>query len=345
MSNDQSEEKTEEASDRKLQKLREDGILATSSIGAEYIGVGIGIAVTAMMLPIMIERLKDGLNVALTSLNEPSSQGHMALIRYFLLEIHLPVVAVIAAVLVAGIGFRILVNGGFVFAVSQIAPKLSHVSPISGTKNLFKPQALIEFAAALTRMTLLLVVCGGLAWVWGGTLINLDLCVPSCAQMIAEDIAWTLLIAVAAMIVMAVGFDVIVQKAFFKIEQRMTKTEQKQERKEMMGQPEIRSERRRIQNEFAETAHTVGVKNAAIYFTAPDMVVAVAFHPTKIPLPRVAAKARGDAAQRMLVKLRAQGLPGTENKAIVNACRSVQPGTAVPREVFLPLATELRRLL
>ncbi|MEM6941339.1 MAG: EscU/YscU/HrcU family type III secretion system export apparatus switch protein [Pseudomonadota bacterium] len=345
MSNDQSEEKTEEASDRKLQKLRDDGIIATSSIGSEYMGVGAGIAAAAVMLPVMVDRFKEGFDVALASLNQPAAESQGAFVRYFLLDIHLPLIVVILALLVASIGFRLLVNGGFVFAVSQVAPQLSHISPVSGLQRLFKGRTLTELAAAFVRMTVLLIVCVGLAWYWHGTLVNLDLCVPGCAQDVTLQILWSLLITLGALIIVSVIFDVGVQKAFFKIEQRMTKSEQKRERKETVGQPEIRSERRRIQNEFAETAHTVGVKNAVAYFTAADLVVAIAFHPKKIPLPRVAVRARGGDAHQLLAKLRRGGIPGMQHEEIANACRTLPPGSPVPREIFLPLATELRRLL
>ena len=136
------------------------------------------------------------------------------------------------------------------------------------------------------------------------------------------------------------------QKVFFMQEQMMTKTEVKKEQKEMMGQPEVRQERRRLQRDTAALAGTVGLNVATAYFNYGDRVVALAFDPVKVPLPKIAAKSRKAADTiAMIQTLSARGVPGVEDEEIVAACELLPNGSSVPRSIFMPLATGLREML
>ncbi|MEM6478015.1 MAG: EscU/YscU/HrcU family type III secretion system export apparatus switch protein [Pseudomonadota bacterium] len=345
MSEDQSEEKTDPASERKLRKLREDAIIPTSQMGTNFVGFAAGFGVLLLLLRQMIDALADGFDTAFASLNSEAANDE-GLVWYFLIEIHSPVAMVMLAVLGAGILFRILVNKGFVFSLKQVSPSLDKVNPVTGFKNLFKGRTLTEFAATLTRFLVLLGTFGFLAWFWWPTLANLDLCSPACALPVAWDITKAILIATAALLLVSVAFDVGIQQAFFLMEHRMTKTEVKKELKEMLGQPEVRQERNRLRRDSAAMAGSVGVAAATVYFHYGDRVVALAFDPVKNPLPKIAAKSR--EARRtieILQDLNGRGVPGMEDEQIVEACELVPNGSPVPRAIFAPLATRLRYLL
>lgn len=345
MSDDGSEEKTEAASDRKLKKLRDDGIVASSQIGSNFAGLAMGLGVTLLLLPMMIERLKQGFTDAFEPRNS-SALTDPGLIRYYLVDIMAPIGFVIIAIIVASVGLRILVNGGFLFSLTHVAPSLDKVSPVKGLQNLFKGKALTEFGATFVRFVILLVVCILLAVSWGPTMLNLDLCVPNCAGDVAWRIVRSLLIAAAAVALIAIIFDIGVQKAFFLVEQKMTQTEVKKEQKEMLGQPEIRQERRRLQRDSAQMAGTVGVSVATAYFTYGDRVVALVFDPVKHPLPKIAAKSRvAKTTIEMIQTLEGRGVPGMEDEQIVAACELLPNGSNAPRKIFMQLATKLRELL
>lgn len=345
MSQETSEEKTDPASDRKLRKLREDGIVASSSLGPNLMGLAFGLLVAILLLPSIINRFREGFALAFdpATLSNPTDPQ---LIEYFFLTINTPIAGVIGTILVAAVGFKILINGGFVFAMSHVKPEFSHVSPISGIKKIFKASSLTDFAANLVRMAVLVIVGTILAWYWIPVLVNLDVCVPDCAQSIFWTIVRAFLIACAVLILVSVAFDVGVQKAFFLIEQRMTKTEVKQETKEMLGQPEIRQERRRLQKDTASMAGSVGLNVTTAYFTYGDRVVALAFDPVKTPLPKIAAKARNARETvEMIRRLDAMGIPGKEHEDIVSVCEVLPVGSSIPRSIFQPVALNLRDLL
>ena len=345
MSDDQSEEKSEDASDRKLRKLREDGIVSSSQVGSNFFGLAAGILVAVLLLPWMIARLQNGFDLAF-DLAQSDDIYQTGPLRHFLFDIHAPIGVMIIAIIAAAVAFKVLSQGGFIFSMTHVAPDLSKVSPTKGLQNLFKGRAWTDFAATLIRFSIMILVCVILAIQWGPTLLNLDVCVPGCAHEVAWRIIRTLLIACGLLVLAAVVFDLITQKIFFLQEQRMTKTEVKQEQKEMLGQPEIRQERRRLQRDSAATAGTIGVSVATAYFTYGDRVVALIFDPIKAPLPKVAAKSReASTTIEMITQLASRGVPGMEDEEIVAACELLPNGSNVPRKIFMPLAAKLRDML
>lgn len=342
MSGDDSEEKSEEASERKLKKLRDDGIVSSSAIGSNYFGFATGVLVTILLMPLLLQRLQDSFSIAfeLALNDEPIREDPL---HFFLYQVYSPVGGVILAIIAAAVGFKVLSQQGFIFSLTHVQPNLNKVNPVEGLKNLFKGKALTEFAATFIRFCVLLIVCVIVAYIWAPVMLNLDLCVPFCAPSVSWSVVQTILIAAALLILAAIAFDLIVQKVFFLVEQRMTKTEVKQERKEMLGQPEVRQERRRLQRDMTQLAGTVGVSAATIYFNYGDRVVALIFDPIKAPLPKIAAKSREAANTIQMIRdLESRGVPGVEDEEIVSVCELIPNGNAIPRKVFEPVAAHLR---
>lgn len=345
MSNDQSEEKTDPASDKKLRDLRKRGIIATAPTASDYVGFAAALLTAILMTGLMVSRLSDGFDMAFNQLAGADTSDNIQALKNFLLDIKMPLLAILAAAATAGILFKIISQNGFVFAMERVQPKLDNINPMNGLKKLFNGDALANFAAALVRFVVLTAVVVALGFLWAPTLLNLDLCTPTCLWPTFWSIACAILIATAVVIIVTIFFDIAVQKAFFLIENRMTKTEVKRERKDMMGQPEIRQERRRLGREMVEGSESVGSNRAAIFFFWGDDVVAFAFHPVKVPLPKLAARARGAEASALLkAQFVTQGVPGFEHKDIVQASISGTLGESAKREIFMPLAGHLRQL-
>jgi len=155
--------------------------------------------------------------------------------------------------------------------MKRIEPKLEKVSPAKGFKELFKGRVVTEFFVTVVRFSIMIAAFAFLAYTWGPTFLRLDLCVPSCAEEIVWAVIKSILIASAAFMLISIALDVGMQRAFFMIEQRMTKTEMKKEMKEMLGQPEVRQERKRLQRDSAAMAGTVGAAVATVAMRAAPL--------------------------------------------------------------------------
>lgn len=344
MSDDQSEEKTDPASDKKLQKLREDGVIPSSQTGTNFIGFAVGMTVAVFVIRELLNRVYEGFDVAFEAIHtiEATDTG---ILDYFFIRLHMPILAIFCSVIGASILFKILVHNGVVVSMKLVQPNLDKVNPIKGLKKLVKGLTLTEFVATVVRFSILVGVFVLIGWIWGPTLIKLDLCSPGCVPQVMIEVMRAIVIALVAIIIISIFFDIGIQRAFFLLEQRMTKTEVKREQKEIYGQPEVRQERRRIAHDTANMAGVVGQDAATVYFNYGDNVVAFAFHPEKIPLPKISAKST-DARKsiEIIQDLGRRGIPGIEDEEIVNACVDLPVGSAAPRKIFMPLAGYLRQI-
>lgn len=341
-----SEEKTDPASPKKLQDLRRKGQIPTAQVAGELFGFAAAIGVLSVMIPLLIARAMSGFDTLFAQLHAGAPLDLTGGLRHFLVDLSLPVLFVFAAGSVGTILFKLIAQNGFVFALELVQPKLSHVSPWQGLKRLVKGATLTALLGHMMRFAIFALVCVLLAFLWWDTIINLDLCLPNCAWPVVWRLLLALLITAAALILISVVYDLITQNHFFLQEQKMTKSETKKERKETLGSPELKQERKRIAREVMDTAHVVGSHRAALFFYTDAAVVAFAFHPTKIPLPRVAARAQGVSASQVLrAQLEASGVPGFHDADLVSRAKSYAVGDAAKRDIFVPLATHLRELM
>ncbi len=341
----ESEEKTDQASNKKLDKLRERGIIATAPTASEYIGLSAGLVMVFALWSFMLRQLSDAFDRAFAFLGGKGAPDYSQQISYYLVDLQFPFLAILGASAAAAVLFKIISQNGFVFSMEQVQLNFDAVNPVNGIKKIFKVQSLVTFLATFVRFSILMLVLFALGSAWAPHLLNLDLCVPGCAWPTMWAIIFMILIACAVLIVVSIFFDIAVQRAFFLQEQMMTKTETKQERKEQYGTPEVRGERKRLARELLDGADVVGTKRASIYFFWEDDAVAFAFHPVKIPLPKLAARARGHEASMILRSdLEAQNIPGFRHQKIVEASLDTGLGENAKREIFLPLAAHLRTI-
>lgn len=342
MSDDQSEEKTDPASDKKLRQLRDDGVIPSSQTGTNFFGFAVGSVVAIFVVMALYDGILAGFDTAFDSMGTVSATD-TGMLEHFFVWIHSPILAIFGAVVAASILFKMLVHNGVVISMKPLTPDLKKVSPVTGIKKLFKGVTLTEFAATLVRFLIMLAVMALIGYMWGPTLINLDLCSPDCVPIVIIEVMRAIAIAIIALVIISIFFDVGIQRAFFLREHRMTKSEVKREMKEIFGQPEIRQERRRIAQDTASQAGTVGVSAATVYFNYGDNVVAFAFHPQKQPLPKIAAKST-DARKtiEIIQDLGRRGIVGIENEEIISACVDLPVGSPPPRQIFMTLAGHLR---
>lgn len=345
MSQDQTEEKTDPASERKLQKLREDGTIVTSKLGTEYSGLLIGSLIAFVLFPSFLSGIYYAFTTAFELSTIDAKQGLENAINQVVVEPLSPIVVIFVGILFAGLLFSIVHNRGFIFALNKVAPKFSHCSPAAGLKRMFGAQALTDHALSLVRLVAVIAVGTAVFFVHIEDLVRTDLCLPECGFEIILLLMFSVLAGAAIVMLISIAFDVGLQRVFFLQEQRMTKTELKQERKEAFGQPEVRQERRRLSREMLESSGSVGANAATVYFTHDGAIVALAFDPVKVPLPRIAAKSKSVSDSHVLMaRLVNRNLPGRVNKTIVEACLRLPVGQSVPRSIFAELAAELREI-
>ncbi|MBS3805763.1 MAG: EscU/YscU/HrcU family type III secretion system export apparatus switch protein, partial [Oleiphilaceae bacterium] len=239
--NDNSQEKTEEATPRRIEKSKEEGETARSkelaTMAVLLAGAG-GLLVFGGILARALERLMranfvldrdaifDTNQMALHLMDSAwaASVGVMPLM----------LVLFIAAIL-GPIGI-----GGILFSGKAIAPKLNRMDPLKGLKRMFSMKALVELVKAIAKVGLVMVIA----------ILILDLRTENLLAIsekatfpAIETVVWTLawsffLLACATIIIAAI--DVPFQIFSHQKKLRMTKQEVKDEFKDSEGKPEVK---------------------------------------------------------------------------------------------------------
>lgn len=304
MSDDSSEEKSLPASQRKLRKAREKGQVVTSR---EAVMSMTGIAglgyVYAMRGPI-------GERLALLFTLEPAGtqgfaeamESKVAILWQLGLEIVAPLFGIVIAVSILG---GLLVSGGPVFATESLKPTFDKVNPASGFKKVLGRRALMSFLMNVIRLTVLLGAFGLILVMAWGAMLRAPICGLGCAAESMDVVLLPLVAGGIAIMLVAAGFDYLVQRSEFLREQKMTLTEFKREIKDMQGDPHIKSQQRRDRRDMVQNPTGAGQATLVVRGRA-GLAVGLRYREGETPAPLVVAKAKSaEAARRLLAASKA----------------------------------------
>ncbi len=314
-------EKSEEPTQRKLDKARDEGNVPRSK---ELPAAAVMISSMSMLF------LMGGWLV--TKISEQFAAGFQFDRKIIFSELLLPgffleqlgfgmlfVVPILIITVFVAI-FSSVATGGFVFSWKAAAPKLNKLSPLNGFKRMFGMQAVIELIKALLKFFLVVLV---LLWVLNNNIneltqigtMSIEPALAQAGSLIAQSaLIVTLTLAFIALI------DVPFQRYDFFKKQRMTKQEVKDELKDVEGRPEVRAQIRRKQREMANARMIEKVKDADVVITNPEhFSVALTYEPTSDEAPSLVAKGVDLVAMRIREEAENHGVQLFESPALARA--------------------------
>jgi flagellar biosynthetic protein FlhB len=136
------------------------------------------------------------------------------------------------------------------------------------------------------------------------------------------------------------GLDYTVEWMAWNKRMKMTKQQQKDEMKEMMGSPQTKMRIRQAQNMMRRRKAKADISQASVVITNPThYAVALAFSFETMQAPTVLAKGRDLQAAAIREEARWAGIPLIENPPLARSLyRSVEPGQAIPFELYATVA-------
>ncbi|MGI9420092.1 MAG: EscU/YscU/HrcU family type III secretion system export apparatus switch protein [Geminicoccaceae bacterium] len=319
--NDQSEEKSLPASEKKLRDARKKGQVSQSK------DMVLGTGTVAILAYIWLAWDRVQTNLA-TLLILPADTYDMpflqAVNRVWTNAFDLAVMTVlplIVIIVLVSILTNVAVMKGFVFSTEPIKPKGEKINPVSGFKRIFSLKNLVELIKSVLKTMLLTAAAGVLILLGLETLLKSPVCGPECIAFAFGSMVKPLFIAFALIFLLFALFDVGVQRWLFMRDQRMTKTEFKRERKDMEGDPLLRGERNRQRREFADGAAVpIGVKNATVMIAdGQSRIVGLRYIRGETPVPALVCKGRNDRAVQLIAAARQLYLPVIDDPDLANA--------------------------
>ena len=303
--NQDGQEKTEEPSQRKIDKHKEDGKVLSSKEMFVFTGIAGALLLMYAFSFSFKTLLFEWGDLFVFSGNDkledlPSTKSLEAL--FFILKITLLVGAPMLIIVLAT-QFAV---GGINFAPKALGFKANRINPLSGFKRMFSLKSLVELGKALLKVGLLFASAIGVIYyllpqilrITDGTLKSgLELTKSSFPLLIGALLVCLMIIA---------ALDYFYQRYEHIKSLRMTKQEVKDEYKQTEGSPEVRAKIRRLQMESAtksakqqEALENMGSATAII--TNPThFAIALRYEVGQLGAPKIIAMGKGLIAKRIM---------------------------------------------
>ena len=299
------QEKTEEPSQRKLEKAREDGKVVTSKEMFVFTSLTAGLITALAIMAFGRQPLTNwGGLFTLEAKTHIDSLilAHMDYALWFLIQgtiiFGLPIM-IVTILTQFGVG-------GLIFAPKAVAFKGSRINPLSGLKRMFSLKALVELGKSILKVVFLFGIgfvvivyfMPGIVWFPNGTMANaLNMMTSLIPSLIGGLLIGLFIIAV---------LDFAWQRYDFMKQMRMSRQDQKEEFKQTEGSPEVKAKIRRMQMEASanaskqrEALSQVGEATAVI--TNPThFAVALKYEVGSAGAPTVLAMGRGVMAEQII---------------------------------------------
>lgn len=344
MAEDSDLEKTEAATDKRIERAREDGKVAQSRELSTFIELMAAVLVMMALGSFFSEKLMAMMrnsfafdraaafdpSLMWTRLSQESTQIMLALLPLFGISI------------IAALAGPLLMSG-WNLSWKALSPNFSKFNPISGIKRIFSVNGLVELVKSLLKVILL----GGIAaWViWGFrddmfALISEPL--ESSVSHFTNLLLSTALFLVSAMLLI-VAIDVPFQHWNYGKNLRMTKEEVKREAKESEGDPQIKARIRSAQRDAARKRMMSAVPKADVIVTNPThYAVALKYDQRKMGAPQIVAKGGGLLAARIIELGRENKVPFLEAPPLARALyHHADIGDEVPQRLYTAVAEVL----
>ena len=337
------EGRTEEPSEYKLEKARKEGRVAKSQEISGALTMLVAVVMIIFLSKILLGELTTMMKFYFNRCSNPDVTNPSLVTAFFsfFLKCVIPVTVVSA---VAAVLSNIIQTKGFIFSLKPIEPKFSKILPKVGEylkKTMFSQKGLFNIFKSLFKVAIICIV----AYIYikndifeliqiisngdiGTALVNIA---KMCAQI---------LITVAIIFLVLAIPDYFVQKKDFMEEMKMTKQEQKEEYKEMEGDPEVKGKLKQMQQELLKQNIPKAVAESDVVITNPThFAVALKYDTTVADSPMVNAKGADEVAFRIKKIAKENDIPIVENRPMARELyTNVELGDIIPEVYYSTVA-------
>ena len=304
--NDQAQEKTEEPTQRRLEKAREDGDVLSSKEMFVFASSTAGLFVLAV-LGLISGNILNGWS-QLFIFSHPEELAAMKIKNvwqgYRLLLLAAAVFGVPCFLFV--IGMQAFIGGGLSASSKAVGFKFEKLNFVKGLGRIFSIKGFVELLKSIAKVVLLTSCVVVFLWYFMSDIIYLG---AGSLENGLGILYRTLLFFVFSLllILLAIGIgDYIWSRHTWLQKLRMTKQDLKEEFKESEGSPEVKARMRRMQMEASQRAAEQSnaiedVKDATVVITNPThFAVAIKYEPSLDDAPVILAMGKDIMAKRVI---------------------------------------------
>lgn len=339
-----SQEKTENATPRRLREARKKGQVPKSK-DVETVFVLIALFMTmAATMGMMGGEFKHYFQLCFSAIAVPQAiDGGViwGLGKAGLLAMAKALAPIFLAGMVMAV-FIGMIQVGTIFSGETLKPKLEKLNPIEGLKNMFQVVALIELAKNIAKMAVVFYIAySTLKKAINDVLLTSTISMLDSAKL-GGHIIMSFFIKVCVCFIVIAIIDFVIQRWNFMKNMRMTKEEVKREYKQDEGDPAVKGERRRLHREMAFGDVKRAVKKADVVVTNPVHVACVLeYNKTEMGAPTLTAKGQRQFAQMIIDLAKEEGIPIVRNIPLAWSLLHLEVDDEVPEDLYEAVAEVL----
>ncbi len=292
MSDDNSQEKTQDPTEKRLRDAKDKGQVLRSkelmtmmvTLAAALTLYGLGSNIISHLIDIM----REGLSFDYAYINQPDVFYIQAKAAFMKASAALVPFMVICA-LSAGIAPIIL--GGVGVNLKTLMPKLERLDPLKGIKKIVSIKGLVELGKSFLKFVLIAAIAIIIFNSELGTILQLnELEQEQAMTNVGKMLAWSFILLCGGLVVIS-AIDVPFQIQQHNQQLKMSMQELKDESKETDGSPELKQRLRQQQQEHAQARSVDKVPAADVIITNPEhFAVAIVYQQGVDDAPKVIAK-------------------------------------------------------
>lgn len=351
--NDEGGEKTEPATQKKLDDARKEGKVAKS----KELTAAFDLIVLFLVLKFFVGYVGNGLlevfsfvygnmdDFVKVNRSYISAQA----VSGFLMSIILKWMKIVLPFFIFGIAITLLISifqVGWKISTKPLEPKLSKFNPINGFKRIFSKDSIFNLILSIVKIALIGVVAyNSLKDKANEIFILYDMPLNQAIGLIGDIIMDTGLM--ISIVYLLVGLaDFVYQRIKFRDEMKMSKQEVKDEYKNTEGDPQVKGQQKRRMQEASRRRMMQDVPKADVVITNPTHIaVALKYDPDVSPAPYLLAKGEEFIAQKIKEVAKEHGIEIVENKPLARMIyANVDIGAEIPPELYHAVAEVLAML-
>ena len=309
------------ASERKLQKAREDGQVARSSDLGHLAVLGTGALSMMGLAPLMFDRLKVHFGRQLSFDANALHQPDVILSRLQDMSMAALIGCVIFGVITMAVSaLSSVATGGWVSSLKPVTPDFSRISPLAGFGRMFSKEKLSE-VAKMTFITAMLIALGTVYLSSGLHSLAMLVLQPSTAALQHLTDWLTTGMGLLLLVILLVAMvDVPLQSFLHKSRMKMSHQEMKQEGKESDGNPQMKGKMRQRQREISQGNSIGAVPKADFVLMNPThFAVAIRYDEKTMRAPQVVSKGADLLAMKIREIAKSHSIPVLQSPMLARA--------------------------
>ena len=336
------EERTEEATPRKREKVREEGRVCVSKDLNAAVGIITALLGMTMLGALTWQTLTGLITFSVQFMGDRAllQDGWLYLISWEAMKDYFASWLPLGGLVVLFSTCTVIAQVGFAMTGEPFGPKFDRLNPFTGMKKIISLRSVVELLKGLLKASIFAVMIYSAVRNYLPTSSKAMQMPLLFGSLTFWDMLWGLAMRLALMLLVMAFADYFYQKWDFEKSIRMSKKEIKDEYKQMEGDPQIKSKIRQKQREMAKQRMMADVPKADVVITNPTHIaVALVYERQVMGAPQVIAKGGDYLARRIREIAQANLIPIIENKPLAWALyQNVEIGEEIPEDLYKGVA-------